>query len=289
MTDRVDEEVTSGQEQTDRGRDDRSIGEILAQARQALGLTPDDLANQLKFSIRQIEALEAGRYEQLPGGPFVRGMVRSYARLVNVDPAPLLARMAGAPVMGDASPIAARFKQPVPFSDLSRRSTMTYFVLAGLALVVAIAVFFQWQQERSKPAERVEPAPALKAPAAEAPPPVAQVPAPATGDAAVKPKPKPQPAPEAAAPRAPETPVVTFGRQRVGLRVDEESWVEIKDAYGTTLLSQLILAGREKTVEGEAPLTVVIGNAHHVELTHNGDPVDLKPHIKVEVARLTLK
>jgi len=256
-----------------------------------LGLTPDDLANQLKFSTRQIEALESGRYEQLPGGPFVRGMVRSYARLVGVDPGPLLERMAGAPTVADASRIAAQFKKPVPFSDMSRRSTMTYFVLAGLALIVAVAVFFQWQQERAKPARPAQPAPVVRAPAADAPPPVAQSRAPAPVEAAAKPKPqpKPQPVPEAVPASAPELPVETFGLQRVVLRVDEECWVEIKDAFGSTLLSQLILAGREKTVEGEAPLSVVIGNAHHVQLTHNGNPVDLKPHIKVEVARLTLK
>jgi cytoskeleton protein RodZ len=280
--------LTSGPEQTEESRDDRSVGEILSEARQALGLTPDDLANQLKFSTRQIEALESGRYEQLPGGPFVRGMVRSYARLVNVDPGTLLARMAGAPGTADASPIVARFKQPVPFSDASRRSTMTYVALAGLALVIAVVVFFQWRQERAVPIKPTVTAPVLVTPAPEAPPQLAAgVTPPPTLTA---PKPKPKPVPEIAAPaRTAELPVETVGRQRVGLQVDEESWVEVKDAFGTTLLSQLIPAGRARTVEGEAPLSVVIGNAHHVQLTHNGNPVDLTPHIKVEVARLTLK
>jgi len=280
----VNEEPTSGRQQPEQGRDDRTVGEILAQAREALGLTVDDLANQLKFSTRQIEALESGRYEQLPGGPFVRGMVRSYARLVDVDPGALLERMAGAPMAADASRIAARFKQPVPFSDASRRSTMTYATLAVLALVVAVAVFFQWRQERARPMKPAATAPVARVPAVVVPPAGHVGPAPAE-TAAVNPQPVLEPVP--APPPAP--PVETFGRQRVGLEVDEESWVEIKDAYGTTLLSQLIPAGRQRTIVGEAPLSVVIGNAHHVQLTHNGNPVDLKPHIKVEVARLTLK
>jgi cytoskeleton protein RodZ len=280
----VNEEPTSGRQQPEQGRDDRTVGEILAQAREALGLTVDDLANQLKFSTRQIEALETGRYEQLPGGPFVRGMVRSYARLVDVDPGALLERMTGAPMAADASRIAARFKQPVPFSDASRRSTMTYATLAVLALVVAVAVFFQWRQERARPMKPAATAPVTRAPAVVVPPASRVEPAPAE-TAAVNPRPVLEPVP--APPPAP--PVETFGRQRVGLEVDEESWVEIKDAYGTTLLSQLIPAGRQRTIVGEAPLSVVIGNAHHVQLTHNGNPVDLKPHIKVEVARLTLK
>jgi len=282
----VNEELISGRQQNEQGRDDRSVGEILAEAREALGLTVDDLANQLKFSIRQIEALESGRYEQLPGGPFVRGMVRSYARLVDVDPGALLDRMAGAPMAADASRIAARFKQPVPFSDASRRSTMTYATLAVLALVVAVAVFVQWRQEPAQPLKPLAVAPMARAPAPAAVPPAGRA-EPAPGEAVTAANPQsvaePVPAPPAV------VPVETFGRQRVGLRVDEESWVEIKDAYGITLLSHLIPAGRERTIVGEAPLSIVIGNAHHVQLTHNGNPVDLKPHIKVEVARLTLK
>jgi cytoskeleton protein RodZ len=267
------------------------VGASLAQARQTLGLTLDDVANQLKFSTRQIEALESGRYEQLPGGPFVRGMIRSYARLVNLDPGPLLGDVRGARAAEDASRIAARFKQPVPFSDASKRSTMTYVVLTVGVLVVAAAVVVQWRQERA-PAPK--PAAARPAPKASAQVPAPrEVPVPETARSA-------EPAPTAA-PSLPATPpagahaprvepaVPTAGRQRVGVRVDEESWVEVKDAAGTTLISQLMPAGSGRTVEGEAPLSVIIGNAHHVQLTHNGKPVDLKPHIKVEVARLTLK
>jgi cytoskeleton protein RodZ len=279
------------QEPADEAPRDKTVGASLAQARQALGLTLDDVANQLKFSTRQIEALESGRYEQLPGGPFVRGMIRSYARLVDLDPGPLLADIGGARAAEDASRIAARFKQPVPFSDASKRSTMTYVVLAVGVLLVAVAVVVQWRQERAPAPKPAATRPALKAPVEvhppreELPPRAAQSVEPAPPVALNPPAPVLGGAPaQRIEPSAP-----SVGRQRVGVRVDEESWVEVKDAAGTTLISQLMPAGSGRTVEGEAPLSVVIGNAHHVQLTHNGKPVDLKPHIKVEVARLTLK
>ncbi|MDX1377181.1 MAG: helix-turn-helix transcriptional regulator, partial [Burkholderiales bacterium] len=56
-------------------------GAVLAQARVARGLSREAVAQQLKFSPRQIEALEAGRFDALPGIAVVRGMVRGYARL----------------------------------------------------------------------------------------------------------------------------------------------------------------------------------------------------------------
>ena len=58
------------------------VGEELAQARAALGMSVADVAQQLKFAARQIEALEQGRFEDLPTGTFARGMVRAYARLL---------------------------------------------------------------------------------------------------------------------------------------------------------------------------------------------------------------
>jgi len=72
--------------------DDGSInpGELLAQARAKAGFSTADVARQLKLSVGQVEALEAGRFERLPGSVFVRGFIRNYARLVKLDPDHLL-------------------------------------------------------------------------------------------------------------------------------------------------------------------------------------------------------
>ena len=73
------------------------------------------------------------------------------------------------------------------------------------------------------------------------------------------------------------------------LHFDAESWVEIRDGTGKVLMSQLNRAGTEKEVQGTPPFSVVIGNAQHVRVTYNDEPFDLTPHIRVEVARFTLK
>jgi cytoskeleton protein RodZ len=67
-----------------------TVGEQLKSARIQMGMTPDTVAKQLKLSARQIIALEADDISQLPAGPFLRGFVRNYARLVNLDPEHLL-------------------------------------------------------------------------------------------------------------------------------------------------------------------------------------------------------
>jgi len=121
----------------------------LARARQAAGLTLEQAARQLKFAPRQLEALEAGELQRLPGGTFARGMVRSYARLLHVDPEPLLAQISAQVAPPDAERLAQRYSQPVPFTDGARRSNLAYAALSLALLVVVAAVALQWRQERT--------------------------------------------------------------------------------------------------------------------------------------------
>ena len=63
----------------------------------------------------------------------------------------------------------------------------------------------------------------------------------------------------------------------------------MKDGAGRTLISSLNPAGSERTLRGQPPFEIVIGNAAAVKLTYDGKPVDLRPYTKVQVARFTLK
>ena len=196
----------------------------LASARQAAGLTLEEAARQLKFAPRQLEALEAGELRRLPGGTFVRGMVRSYARLLRIDAEPLLAQIAAQVPPPDAERLAQRYRQPVPFTDGARRSNLAYVALSVVLLVAVAAVALQWRQERAgtrtlafvsptqMPAEtsRTEAARA-GAPSASAPSPAKATPTGKPGDggstaAKAPPVAAPASAPTAAVVPAPKTP-----------------------------------------------------------------------------------
>ena len=274
------------------------VGAELAAAREARGLGLPEIAQQLKFGVRQLEALEADRFDELPGGTFARGMVRSYARLLKVDPEPLLGRLAGRFDAPDSNQLAARFSQPVPFSDNARRSTLVYFALSLGILVVIGSFAWQWQRERNAPKQMAlvkpkaeparKPAPPAK-PASVAPAPVVEK-APVIEEKKIIPSPAPAPAlaPAAAAAAATAAPS-PGGVHRIVLRVEsDEAWLEVTDAAGRQIVSSLNPAGSERVVQGRGPFTLVIGNASHVRVLHNDREVDLRPHTKVEVARFTL-
>jgi len=74
----------------DPGLSGASLGASLRSLREARGLTVGDVSARLKFAPRQIEALEAERWDALPQGPSLRGLVRNYARLLEVSPEALL-------------------------------------------------------------------------------------------------------------------------------------------------------------------------------------------------------
>jgi cytoskeleton protein RodZ len=267
------------------------VGDELQRARTARSLTVADVAQQLKFSQRQIEALEHGRYEELPAGAFARGMVRAYARLLKLDPEPLVQRVAGRVAVPDNAQAVASVRRPIPIIDSSRRTNLVYAALSVTILVVIAGVVFEWQRERSG-AARLSFVPAAQlAPAAKEPPQLASS---AVSVAAVTvapggiaaPEPAASPAAPDAAPAAPAP--AAEGVHRIHLTYERDSWVEIRSRGEKLLTSRLNAGGTEQTVEGRPPFSLIIGNAQHVRLTYDDKPVDLAPHVKVEVARFTL-
>lgn len=258
------------------------VGVVLAHARQAAGLSQDEAAVRLRFATRQLDALERSEWGRLPGGAAVRAMVRSYARLLGLDAEAMVARVGREAVLPDADRLAQRLRQPVPFSDGGRRSNVVYAALSIGLLAVVVVVAFEWQGERREPAQLTfvsaaqQPAePARTAPARTAP-------------AGELPQAAPAPPAPVAAPEA-DAAVPAAGLRRVVLRFERESWVEIRSGTGKLLVSQLHAAGSERVVAGVPPFEMVIGNAHYVQLIYNDRPVDLMPHVKVEVARFTLE
>jgi cytoskeleton protein RodZ len=291
------------------------VGRTLSEAREAQGLTVADVAQQLKFMPRQIEALEAERFSSLPGPTIARGMVRSYARLLKLEPEPLLKLMEGQlPPPESGRQLGVRRGDPVPAGDAGRRSTIMYLALSAVVLAIAVAAVYEWRHERQLPAfvaASDAPAPASVAPSApasvapsvpapespkvvdEKPAPSASLPpvaavspsAPVEHKAAAETKPAPKPKPQPVV--AVSTPAA--GSHTLVLRFEEEAWVEVIDAEGRHLISSLNAAGTERSVRARPPLSLVIGNAQHVSVTYNDREIDLKPHTRVEVARFTIR
>lgn len=69
---------------------DLEPGSSLREAREAAGLTAQDVADSLNLLVSHVEAIEANEFQRMNADIFVRGYVRSYARFLNLSPEPLL-------------------------------------------------------------------------------------------------------------------------------------------------------------------------------------------------------
>ena len=119
-----------------------SLGTTLREARERLGLSITDVVNQTKLAPRQIEALEAEDYRNLPEMAFVRGFVRSYAKILQLDEQPLLAALPKAsaptqPLMPDS------VEAPFPDAYSPRRQNLVWLAIA-LLLAVLVVAFAVW-------------------------------------------------------------------------------------------------------------------------------------------------
>jgi cytoskeleton protein RodZ len=288
-----------------------SAGSLLRDAREAAGLSMDTVAQQLKLAPRQVRAIEEDDYARLPGRTFVRGFVRNYARLLNLDPDAVVATL---PHGESTSPLERLTFSPasspmgeIPVESERKRSSTRWLIPLALLAIVAAAAYYEHQRPTTgdrRAATDASPAPAplfppagqtttslpnplettrSEAPAAAAPDsaPVVSSPAPAA----------PAASPSLGVPAAttPSAAAVSPTPSTLVLTWSGPSWVEIKDAGGTALLSQRGTAGNTQTVSGAAPFDIVIGNASNVSLTFRGQPYDLAPHTRYNVARFSLK
>ena len=284
-----------------------ATGARLSEARQAQGLATADVARRLKLSVGQVEALEAGRYQDLPGAIFVRGFIRNYAKLVRLDAEELLQGVADS--VPQAMPRAEMPPSPnIPFPTGTTRRWPRLTAGAVVVVVALLAVYEfagnESPQTVASPAEDASPAearPARKSAPVQSPSPAAAArpgapgnPPEATAPIArhavpVAPATSAAPAPtQETAPQAQER-VLTGEEREVRFVFDEESWVEVRDRNDTVIFYQLNAAGTTRRVSGLPPLTIVVGNAHGVRMTYAGQPVDLARHTKIDVARLTLE
>jgi cytoskeleton protein RodZ len=135
-------ENNSGQGNNPAAKKSSSTGSMLREARENLGLTVADVAGQIKFAPRQIEALEADDFKSLPEAAFLRGFVRSYAKILKLDPETLLANMPSAKAAA-VELVPASVDVPFPSEQPNRQQNMIWLGAASL-LAVLVAGFALW-------------------------------------------------------------------------------------------------------------------------------------------------
>ncbi|WP_133913972.1 helix-turn-helix domain-containing protein [Streptomyces sp. NBC_00582] len=236
-----------------------SIGRALRQARINAGLTVDDVSTATRVRITIIRAIESDDFAPCGGDVYARGHIRTLARAVRLDPAPLIERYdathGGRPAPTPAAPMfeAERIRPE------RRGPNWTAAMVAAIVAVVGFVGFTAFKggdEGTSKDA------------VAEGSTPTAGVtasPTPKT-EKSVDEKPEPSDSAIAAAPQDKVTVQVSA--------TDGRSWISAKDHNGRLLFDGLLKQGDSKTFQDSEKINLVLGDAGAIDLFVNGKKID---------------
>jgi cytoskeleton protein RodZ len=298
-------------------------GSTLRAEREALGVTLREVSETLNLSIGIIQSIEADEYERLPGPVFARGYVRAYARLLDLEPDPLLARSP----QWDNVASDRHLTGPDSLREWLRRRPGLVLGAGVLLLAVAVAVAAVWLWPHLQPTDRDEAPVAARSAlsgADDMPVPAGPLRSGAPADVTAEPEvfreqgeaidepaeavleldvgdvaaPSDAPPPAATAARSqgpaalapPGMPrrITPAGDDRLVLRFSADCWVQVRDAEGNDLYGELSRAGDDLELVGQGPLRILLGYAPGAQLAFNGEPVPLGPHTRNNVATLVL-
>ncbi len=285
-------------------------GERLAEARRAKQISVLEIAKELHVEESKIRALENNDFDFLGAPVFAKGHLRKYSQLVGVNHAEVLADYYRLTRSQEMPPVIVRRQKPGrDFSPGVWIALVVVLALLGLAYWLLVERPFETRPlpaatgpANSEAAAHDEPGsaePATAGPEAAQPEPAEPEPAEpepagpepagdsAAGESAAAPPPQ-ETAParlpaedtqrtvDAQQGQAPATePMVppAGGDDDVRLSVTfaGDCWTEITDAAGRRLFFQLGRSGRTVNVSGQAPLSVLFGDADNVELRVNGE------------------
>ncbi len=268
-----------------------SFGERMQREREMRGITLEEISESTKISTRCLEALEKEEFDKLPGGIFNKGFVRAYARHVGIDEEQAVA---------DFIAVAGELEQPLPNPPPRPRSPdslasekVNWRGLVSLVLILALGIAAVWKlaPKAYRGARSGLAAIRLHMHARHTPPPIAvrsaapEPVAPAVVESVAKPVPAPVPAIPVrkrhkaaevdSAAKEPEKPSTPGENGFVVLiRAKQDSWVSIT-ADGKPFSEGMLNADAVEQVRASREVVLKTGNAHAVEVSHNGKPVPL--------------
>jgi cytoskeleton protein RodZ len=127
----------------DHDGDSGGVGVELREARVRVGYELEQVAEALRIRRRHLEALEEGRFDDLPGRVYAIGFLRAYAEFLGLDPAVIADRFRDQTAGVTASP-------ELHFPEPPAQSWRPNLGLFGLALLLSVAAYGVWYYLETK-------------------------------------------------------------------------------------------------------------------------------------------
>lgn len=283
--------VTNASNTATAGAGFTSLGKCLQQARVLAGYTVQQIASEMHLDVWQIEYIERDCFKELGAPVFVKGYLRRYARVVNVDEAlmqGLYEALRDPPLAVDPIPSCMN-SVPVQRKLLPGWSL---WVAAGLFVVISLGTVINKLTSHSDVQNAATPSNVHVESTATVESLASQQTSSVTNEA-----------PKESSLLASVTPVATAnagelqvtndaslplqaGRIALTLKFTGDSWAEVYDANKRVVLYEMGHENTVRKVSGLAPLNVVIGSKRQVDLQINGHAMAIPAkRVTADVAR----
>ena len=222
---------------------EQSVGAILRKTREHYGKSLAEVEGDLRIRVSQLEAIESLRLDKLPGRVYAIGFVRSYSEYLGLDGDKMVQLFKAQSVGKRVKP---NLKFPVTYEEGNTPNLfIILFSLVGLILLISYWVIF------NAPTKYVEAVPSVPEIFKESRVDLLQP-----------------------APKQKTVQIEVLAQEKpnvMELVITQESWVEIKNAQGKKLISQVLNAGDKYIVPDEEGLLLTTGNAGGVSVFIKGE------------------
>lgn len=287
---------------------DRFPGHEFVAARESLSLSLQQVSADLNLPLKVLNAIESGSPQSYHNPVFLRGYIRTYAKHLHLDPNHYANIYASLPGI-DLKPTEIRSTTSVKERDPSRSPFMKLFT--WLFVLAIIAVIIWWSREQYGLTPPPAPSPDVSEPSPDIfDPPVSPVTVLPNDGNVVSESNQVEvlSAEEEALERLMDAPVGVADEEAVSdaegsdgavtpssiqqglyIRFSDDCWVQIRDVSDSLIYSGVAQGGTDLHLEGDEPLSVVIGRRDAVEeLLFNGDVISLSSFTSGNVARFSL-
>ena len=286
------------------------VGELLRSTRLKRNLSQEEVAHELRIDMRQLDAIENNQFDSFSSPVFVQGYLRNYARLLDLDPEPILNEFRS--VSQIKNPEIVPIKKVMTSAGGGSQIPLSKFTPVVLGVVTVLVVIWlgsnlysfiqemsddssevaeveentetidvlnRFQEVQERQDTNVADTSEVSEPVQSPRPVVSAIPSVSTTNAVT-----PSSTPEEVTAAEP----VPQAKVSAKFQFNEDSWIEVYDVNNDRLLARIGRAGTAKSIEGVPPLRVVLGNAPGVKVEFEGEPYKVRIRQGAQVARFKL-
>ena len=291
-----------------------TVGEILRNKREEIGLSLDEITEKLNLDSNLIELLENNDFEKFKVETYLKGYLRAYSKLLGIDGDRIIKLYKES--NPEKEPEILPDVKPKNQKNSNDRSVKLFSYIIGLSIVLSMLIWYQKnitikpdannnnigniELNKNNKINGVDTSYKIITHSDYWQWPIDNIPdryrdsgendnSKSVKNEKIKDNIKENVIQEEVL-ETEESPIYETQQSAdtVVLNLRGDSWIEIYDREGNRLFLDLARSGKNYIINGDSPFDILLGAANEVSVEFNGSLVNIEPYIRYGIARFTL-